>query len=625
MTSAHNPINVQAKKSFFTPSGLFLLIGLIVGGLFCYFVPYGAGFDEETHMARIFEISGLDLFPNRTSVNRDGILVPKELYEFSYQRRYFQTPAFNLLDPTLFLRTIDHEKMMTVRTRANYPAVIYFPQAFMAGVGWRIFDLPVLPVIILCRMAGLMVYILGTYLAIRLLPVGKWVMLVLGLAPTALYQASTLNADGYTTVASFLFIALVLKCALNETAPIRTREVIGLAVLCLALGVAKQGAIVLLPLLLILPWRRIPSKKNRALVGAGIVLAIVCSAGWSVWLQIPDANDVAQSSQSFTDSAATVLANPLDFLGIFITGAISSIPRYYRDWVGEYGHWLGIVPAAVYWIYPAGLLAALLAEPRVPQFSRKNRRWSLVLFFGAATAIVFMFFVLYYRPGFREITGFQGRYLTPLTPLLFLALAGLAAVPARFSRIARFAAVGAVIATIALYSLGLWATYYTDCGKMFYTTESCSQPIFMNIDKANAPEIEINTATTVSQTFTLLCGPIESVEVHVKSVNSGGTGSLHYSLLDGDGRIVDQNEIPAAQMDVGKYQVLPIQSQVGERGQLFEMRLDSQNMFPNQGVVLGTSVGDWYTDGNLSVSGKPQEADLIFHYNCINPWVGYKK
>ncbi len=622
MTSAENPTNVPAKKSFVTPSGLFFLIGIIVGGLFCYFIPYGAGFDEETHAARIFEISGFDLFPNRTSANRDGILVPKELYEFSYKRRYFQTPAFNLYDPNQFLRTINLDNIITIRSRANYPAVDYFPQAFMGGVGWRIFDLPVLPVIIMCRMAGLLVYVLGTYLAIRLLPVGKWVMLVLGLSPTALYQASTLNADGYTTVASFLFIALVLKFALDETAPIRAREVIGLAAACLALGVAKQGAIVLLPLLLIVPLRRIPSKRARALLGAGMVLAIVLSIGWSVYLQIPDANDVSQSSDSLSGSAAMVLANPLDFLSIFISGAIGSIPRYYREWVGEYGHWLGVVPAAVYWVYPAGLLAALLAEPRVPRFSRKSRRWALFVFFAATAAIVFLFYVLYYRPGFREIMGVQGRYLVPLTPLLFLPLAGLVAVPARFARIARFTAVGAVIATIALYSLGLWATYYTDCGVMLYTGESCSQPVYMNIDKANAPEIEINTSTTVSQSFTLVCAPMDSVEVHVKSVKSAGTGSLHFSLLDEEGLLLDQSEIPAAQIGAGQYQVFPIQSLTGERGQLFEMRLDSQNMPPNQGVVLGTSVGDWYTDGNLSVSGKPQEADLIFHYNCPNPRVG---
>jgi hypothetical protein len=155
---------------------------------------------------------------------------------------------------------------------------------------------------------------------------------------------------------------------------------------------------------------------------------------------------------------------------------------------------------------------------------------------------------------------------------------------------------------------------------MLYTTEPCSQPIYKNIEKTTAPEIEINTETTVSQTFTLLCGPLESVEIHIKSVNNSGAGSLHYSLLVDAGHLLEQNEIPIANITAGKYQNFPFSRLVGERGQVFEIRFDTKNMPPNQGIVVGTSTDKQYTAGNLTVSGSSKAVDLIFHYSCANPW-----
>jgi hypothetical protein len=39
-----------SKKIKINPVTLFLIIGLIVGILYCIFIPYGAGFDEEQHV-----------------------------------------------------------------------------------------------------------------------------------------------------------------------------------------------------------------------------------------------------------------------------------------------------------------------------------------------------------------------------------------------------------------------------------------------------------------------------------------------------------------------------------------------------------------------------------------------
>ena len=50
-------------KSFFNPASIFLILGLLVGCLYCIVIPYGAGFDEEAHIVRIYDISGNNMLP----------------------------------------------------------------------------------------------------------------------------------------------------------------------------------------------------------------------------------------------------------------------------------------------------------------------------------------------------------------------------------------------------------------------------------------------------------------------------------------------------------------------------------------------------------------------------------
>jgi uncharacterized membrane protein len=620
VTSAEFPPTVQAKKSFLQPGGLFLILGLLVGIIFCIAIPYGAGFDEETHMARIFEISGLALVPNTSNIRHDATFVPNEFFEFSYQRRYFQTSGADLFIPNTYLRTVNHDNLVSHRTSSIYPPIVFLPQAFVAGISWRLFDFPVLPFTSVCRMAGLLVYLLGTYVAIRTLPFGKWVMALLALAPMAMFQASTLNADGFTNVISFLFIAVVLKYTLKPAGAIGVKQALIVAALCLTLGLTKQGGIAIIPVLFVLPFQKFASKKSFGWVAAGIVLAVFCAVGWSLWA-LPNSNFGDGNDQSVSNAAAVVLANPVDFLTVFIQGVTSSIPRYYFEWIGVYGHWIGVVPSAIYWIYPLALLAAFLSEPIQTRLARKTRIWIVISFLIAAGATTFLFYFLYYRPGGPRIIGMQGRYLTPLVPLLFLPLAGLIPVRSRkITRAAPIVAVAGIILSLALYGLGIAATYYSDCGKTWYTTAPCQQPIYKNIEKASAPEIEINTKISVSQSFTLVCGPLESFEIYVKPVQSAENGSLHFALFDPQNQLVAESEIKATDIDPGTYLNFPIRSQVGKPGEIFNVQLDSKNLAPQQGIKLGTTIGKNYTQGKYFVSGVEKPADLIFHYNCANPW-----
>jgi uncharacterized membrane protein len=606
------------RRLLFTPGVLFLLVGILVGGAFCIFIPFGAGFDEETHLARIWEISSLHLLPN-DSGRQNAAFFPGTFLQLSYQRRYFLSPAQDLLESPLINETIDHQSILLYSTRAIYPPTTYFPQAFVAGIGWRLFDLPIVPVSIVMRLAGFLVYLIGAYFAIRFLPSGKWVMVALALSPMALFQAATLNADGYTIAASFLFIAYTIKVAAGGPAPIGRLQVIGLIAFILAVGLAKQGSFVVLPLLLILPYRRFSKKSWFFLIWGAAIAAVALAFIWSALVINRSAFAGSDSSQDLISHLRLALANPLEFLSLYFQGFYSSFDRYFHEWVGVYGHWLGTVPPAIYWMYPAGVLAAVFSETRSTLDTWKNRLPVIGVFAISAAALIMFFFLLYYQPGVSDVGGVQGRYFLALTPLLIIPLAGWIRLPGWVSKSMRGLSLLLVFGALGFYSFGLYATYYSDCASSLYTHQSCYQPIYKNIDKTNAPSIEINQTTQVSQSFVDTCGQLEGTLVWIKSIPPGARGSLRFEILDTAGKSLASHDTPLAEISTPSYFQYLVEKPIGQEGKTYQLRISSPDSLTGQGALLAISDHVYYTQGKLSKNDQPVGADLIFKYGCAEP------
>ncbi len=630
----------QSPRALLSPGKLLLILGLVVGLLYCVFIPFGAGFDEETHALRIYDLSGLHLLPNR---GPDGkTLGFSEFFTLSYQRRFFESPAFDQFGRENFLKTPNYDSMSITETRSIYSPVIFLPQAVLAGVFWRFLELPVIPVAIVLRLAGLALYLAAAYVTLRLLPLGKWVFLVLALSPMALFQAATLNADGFTNAVSFLFIGLTLnlyaespppgplpeaeggngsltqKEQPEERAGARVIKLYALAIVIVLLGLAKPGYIALLPLALILPWRRLRSKPARALLVAAATLAVIVTAGWML-LSVPDSHFASGGSQSLSRQAALVLADPGGFALAYITGAFRSILPYFRDWTAAYGYWVGTVPQPVYWFFPLALVTALLAEPRNNRFPWKTRLALLAVFALSAGAVLMMFFLVHYEPGTNSDLGQQGRYFIPVAPLFFIPLAGLVSLREWNRRAAGYLASGALVVTLAFYSLGLYAAYYTECGYAQFAGQKCVLPVYKNIEKVNAPLVMLNQDNpTANQQFSNTCGErLQAVQVLVNAVSAQG-GTLRYSLLDSQGQVAASQTIPLSEIVIQKPLILKVDGAAAQSGP-YEIRLDASGLAQGESVGLALRPGDHYP-GALTVAGEPLDGDLIFQYVCRNPF-----
>lgn len=604
---------VEGRKRLLDPAIFFLVAGLILGVFYCIAVPYGAGFDEERHLVRIYFMSQYEFVPDSR-----GRAVHEDVFDLSYQRRPVQTPAFDMFDTETLGRrfsTFD-ELRYGQRTQSIYSPVIFLPQALIGRFLWWKLDFPILPTIILQRIAGLTIYIAGAYVMIRAAPYGKWILAALALLPAAMYQASTLNADGFTAGVSFAFIGWVMAVYVNEASGIRPRSVWILIALSILLGAAKPGAVVLLPLLFILIRHPFPSKRWGGLLGIGVSLAITANLGW--WALASQGSVFSgDEAQSVSRQSSLILSDPPGFIEPLLQGMILTFPDQARGWMAEYGYAAGTVPGSVYAFSTIFLLAAFLAEPRV-KISTGTRVFLAAVFLFCCITIYSIAFAANYATGGALALAKHGRYYIPFAPLAFLGFSGSFAVRENLQALMKRIAVVSFLLVVVYYSFGIYTTYYTHCGYDAYAGGKCTLPIYKNLEKTGVPLAGINTGERVRQTFTNQCGRLEMVEVYVSSLPESSIGSLRFSLLDAERRVLASRVFPTGEVAAESYLSLAVELPPGYKGKNFEIELEAMELPPLENFRFVLTTADYYP-GRLTINGTPGQRDLLIHYTCTSP------
>jgi uncharacterized membrane protein len=605
---------VESRRRFIEPATFFLIASLLIGILYCIFIPYGAGFDEERHLVRIYYMSQYHFLPNFPDPQ-----IHEDVFDLSYQRRRTQTPAYDMFNAENFGRRFSTFNQIRYgqRTQSIYSPVMFLPQAFIGRFLWWKYDFPILPTIILQKIAGLLIYIAGCYVAIRAVPYGKWILTAVALLPSALYQAATLNADGFTNGISFAFIGWVIYVYINERSGIQPRSVWVLIALSLLLGFAKPGAIILLPLLLIIIRYPFPSKTWIFLLGAGVLLAILANVGW--WaLAAPGSVFSGGGVQSVSQQSNLILSEPVSFIKLLLQGMMLTFPDQVRGLIAAYGYAAGKVPESVYFFSALCLLAAFLAEPRPVSIPAKIRMFLVGLFLLCSAAIYTIAFIPNYVTGGIMALAKHGRYSIPFVPLFFLGISGLAVIRENMQRLAQFVAISFFLLSIGFYSFGIYAAYYTYCGYDAYMGGTCVLPVYKNLEKEDSPNVAITDGVLVRQTFTKQCKKLETVQVFINSVPENAGGRLRFSLLDDHHQILASQDFPIDALIIGDYLSLPVHLPPDSTGTEYEIQLESVNLSPPEGINVIFTSPDFYP-GQLTVNGKTERGDLLIHYSCTGP------
>jgi len=419
------------------PALVFLAIGLVSGLLLVFITPPFQAPDEFNHLRRAYHIS--EGHPIAVvSDQRVGAEMPLSLH-------WVMIPFYDIpfddqarVEPGLYRQALEiqllpeHRSFHDFNNTALMSPLPYLPQAGAIAVG-RLARVRPLFLVYAGRLANLLTWLLLVGMAVRVTPVGKWLLVSLALMPMTIFLAASLSYDACTIGISFLATACLLRHTMTREGTVRWRDAAVACLLGAALGLSKFAYAGLMLIWLLIPDTRFRSRRDRVLMTI-LILAVTTAAliGWgltarTLFLSYDQYNEDYRIHQALVHGVdppaqlQQVLEAPHKFLWRYWKTVTEE--RIQNSFVALLG-WLD-TPFPGWYIY--GYLALLfclaVADGQLsPGIGLRQRLGLTILILGSLVFFGVLFYCQWSPVGAYRFNGIQGRYFIPLAPLAFLVL-----------------------------------------------------------------------------------------------------------------------------------------------------------------------------------------------------------
>jgi uncharacterized membrane protein len=510
----------------------FLLILLIFGVPMIFLIPPGAGYDEEDHLVRVWELSALSLIPGEMSPQE--LKYPIVFRDFAYRQQgstgvidsdFWQSYTHAPLDERGFVRR-------EIDTKSVYSPVLLLPQAVAMRIFGRRADLPVLPAFYLARLAGLLSYLLLTGFALRLMPFGKWILLVLAVSPIALFQAATLTPDTISNGIGFVFIAGCLRLA--KVQEIGSRETSSLVFLVFLLFLAKLNLIplILLLFLLIVPSQFASKRLYVFLLILATALFLLEVAGWN-WIASRNFGSLLLDEANPRAQLLYMLGHPFAFLQTVVNDFVTNGFAYFQGWINGYGYYYWAPPLLVSIFFLLALVAVIFVDSTSEHIDRRVCAIFILVFLAGYVATIASLYISYTPVGADEVFGVQGRYFIPLTLPLLLLLASFSW-KKNFIPYSKWIVV-ILMTALSLNLLGLFFSFHLPCGSTFYQTGLCYRPLFKDFPSNARTSQPVSKGIRLTQEIHVACNGFTEVRVLVNPSATSDPGTTRFVLEEASG------------------------------------------------------------------------------------------
>lgn len=607
----------RVKNAHLSSVELFLILILLLFGMpMIVLVPPGAGYDEEDHLVRVWELAKFSLIPGQLSPQE--LNFPIVFRDMAYRQQgsagildsdFWQAYGRAALDERGFVhREID--------TKSVYSPALLLPQAITMGLLGRMADLPALVVFYLCRLASLLSYLILVWLAIRLIPSGKWLLLVLAVSPMALFQAATLSPDAISNGIGFLFIAGCLRLAGLER--IGWKQLGGLIVLVFLLFLAKLNLLPLI-LLVVLPFTlsKFTEKRMYAFLLAGITLLFLVEvAGWNRIasrnfdsLLLDQANPGAQ--------VLHMLGYPLTFLLIVLKDIVRNGLTYFQSWINGYGYYYWTPPVIISLLYLLSLGFVIFKESTSAQIDRKLRNVLLLVALAGYVTTIASLYISFAPVGSDQVFGVQGRYFIPLALPLFLIVSSL--VWKRKPLVPSFRwTVIFLTAALFLNLLALYFSFHVPCGSTFYRTELCYHPLFKDFPSEVRASEPISDGLFPTQEIEVTCNGLAEVRLLLTPSTTGDVGITRFILKDpsSDQPLLDRS-IANGPIRAETWYPLRFEPDWHSAGKRYTLEILGTSPVSRHGLQLFYTPQPEFDLGNFYENGELLEEDIVLQYGCV--------
>lgn len=432
---------IHTCKAFFTwilvspiQARIFLVIGLTFGLAFTFMSHPMQAPDETQHYWRSYEVSSLNFVAKRYDNGRYGYNLPDNVivmgekflmmqhlgqtFDYGLRHKYFSEGPSKYIRPVYFENT------------AVYSPFGYLPQAFGIGIS-RLLNTSLLTGFYIARICNMLAWVILIFLALRIVPFGRWTFLLLSLWPMSIFEAASLSPDSMTIGICMLAVAYALY--LYKQTRITKLQIAGIIAACIALGTLKQVYFLVGLAFLLVPARAFGSKRTRwtVLLGALAISALV-AASWAVF-----AKGAADGIHTYfrigahidtVSQAKYILLHPLHYIATVIyTVGYKYATNITLSLMGRLGWGVITLPAYCYVLIVVSFFVALLKDASLVTKTEWSRiklpaRWLGAVGALLALAVITILYLTFTIVGNHSVEGLQGRYFLPVMALLVVPL-----------------------------------------------------------------------------------------------------------------------------------------------------------------------------------------------------------
>ena len=416
---------------------LFLVTAITFGSFLCYSLPSitRVSWDDQIHFDRSLGLSYL----TRSEYNQaeiDLVNIPEELFqnpEISIQKLN-DSYEYNNSNGNILTR-IGLASPISGSSLLNIATIGYIPSAIGLWIG-RLFSLPLNLTFIFGKMGNLLFYTFVMAYAVRIIPIKKTVLAVIGLLPTSLFLAASYSYDPWVIAVISLGIAYIFREAFASSGRIRLFDLVRIVII-LFLGLCPKAIYFpVIALLYLIPRDRFSSTWIYRrfcfvtfLFGCLMFLTFALPMLFSSSAQAGDAR--GGSEVNALDQIIFILSNPLFFLRTICQFLLTYISPVSSNAYGLSFAYLGTTTDCLPFLsaipFILILSASLLDTTYRDSFfidgsPSKIYAWSYLVFFSSIFLVATSLYISFTPVGLDTVNGCQQRYLLPVILLLFLPL-----------------------------------------------------------------------------------------------------------------------------------------------------------------------------------------------------------
>lgn len=406
---------------------LFIMIPFCI--LILCAIPVGRGHDETIHWIKVFEISeGTLISPIDSETGISTAFLPAGVEEIVKERKYGE---FRYVDniPLLNNKLNYNERIKIENPRAeSYCFIQYIPEVAGILIGKLITQNPLL-LAYMARIGNIITCTIIMYFAIKLIPFGKNILLILATIPIAIEGFATISSDGITTSICALFIAYTFYIAFDKNKKCGKKEVLILAIMGAVLSLCKIVYMPLIFLTLIIPKDKFKSKKSKIIsIFIIVILGLVCNFMWLGYKFLPTiVNSANVESNDTLEKILTIITNPVEYVQKILYTIGYKGSNYFITLFGGQLEWnetikIEIIPYAI------GIIATIIAMSQDNNKYKLTKFQKTIILLIVLTIILLVFTALYTtwsNKRLNYIDGVQGRYFLPILPLVLILISNL--------------------------------------------------------------------------------------------------------------------------------------------------------------------------------------------------------